>query len=68
MNYKIRLTLLFVILFAILIPALCFAGQFKVTRVYYGDTVKAADHAIEIKVRLVGIDAPETWKKKREPG
>jgi endonuclease YncB( thermonuclease family) len=33
-----------------------------------GDTVKAAGHDIEIKVRLVGIDAPETSKRKRDPG
>ena len=35
---------------------------------YDGDTVKAVGHDIEIKVRLVGIDAPETGKKKRDPG
>ena len=45
-----------------------FAGQFKVVRVYDGDTVKAVGHDIEIKVRLVGIDAPETSKNKRDPG
>ena len=44
------------------------AGQFKVTRVYDGDTVKAKDKSIEIMVRLVGIDAPETSRKKHEPG
>ena len=37
-------------------------------RVYDGDTIKAVGHDIEIKVRLVGIDAPETSKKKRDPG
>jgi micrococcal nuclease len=52
----------------LLIPAKSSAGQFKVTRVYDGDTVKAEGHDIEIKVRLVGIDAPETSKKKHEPG
>jgi len=31
------------------------AGQFKVTRVYDGDTFKATGHDIEIRVRLVGI-------------
>lgn len=36
------------------------AGQFKIVRVYDGVTVKAIDHDIEIKVRLIGIDAPET--------
>jgi len=44
------------------------AGQFKVTRVYDGDTFKASGHDIEIKVRLVGIDTPETKKKKNKPG
>ena len=54
--------------FLLLLPTLCLAGEFKVTRVYDGDTLKAAGHDIEIKVRLVGIDAPETSRKKREPG
>jgi hypothetical protein len=40
-------------------PTFAFAGQFKV-----GCTT--AGHDIEIKVRLVGIDAPETSKKKRQ--
>ncbi len=44
------------------------AGQFKVTRVYDGDTLKATGHDIEIKVRLVGIDCPETKKRKNKPG
>ncbi len=44
------------------------AGQFKVTRVYDGDTLKASGHDIEIKVRLVGIDTPETKKRKNKPG
>jgi micrococcal nuclease len=49
-------------------PALSSAGQFKVVRVYDGDTVKAVGHDITIKVRLVGIDAPETAHGKRKPG
>ncbi len=44
------------------------AGEFKVVRVCDGDTFKAQSHDIEIKVRLMGIDAPETSKKKGEPG
>jgi len=32
-------------------------GEFKVTKVYDGDTVKAEGHDITIKIRLVGIDA-----------
>jgi micrococcal nuclease len=52
----------------LILPTLSLAGQFTVTRVYDGDTIKANGHDIEIKVRLVGIDAPETSKKKRDPG
>ena len=63
--FKIILTL---IAFILILPALSLAGQFKVTRIYDGDTVKAKGHDIEIKVRLVGIDTPETSKRKREQG
>ena len=56
------------ILFLLLTCTTSLAGQFKVTRAYDGDTIKAKGHDIEIKVRLVGIDAPETSKKKRQPG
>ena len=51
-----------------LYSALSSAGQFKVVRVYDGDTVEAVGHDITIKVRLVGIDAPETAHGKRKPG
>jgi endonuclease YncB( thermonuclease family) len=65
-NYlKITLSL---ILLLFLFPTLSLAAQFKVTRVYDGDTIKAQGHDIEIKVRLLGIDAPETSRKKREQG
>lgn len=43
------------------------ARQFKVVQVFDGDTVKAVGHDIEIKVRLVCIDAPQRSKKKRDP-
>ena len=56
------------IFFLLSFPTLSLAGQFKVTRVCDGDTVKALGHDIEIMVRLVGIDAPETSRKKMEPG
>ena len=49
-------------------PTISSAGLFKIVRVYDGDTIKAVGHDIEIKVRLVGIDAPETSKGKRRPG
>ena len=44
------------------------AGQFEVVRVYDGKTLRAIGHEIEIKVRLVGIDPPETKKGKRQEG
>ena len=44
------------------------ATDYKVTRVYDGDTVLCKQGSVSIKVRLVGIDAPETSKKKGEPG
>ena len=59
----------FAILIVLLtIPASAFSGQFKIIKIYDGDTVKAAGHGVEIKVRLAGIDAPETKKGKRKPG
>jgi endonuclease YncB( thermonuclease family) len=64
---KLRYSSLFILLF-ICIPVATFAGQFKVTRVYDGDTFRAVGHDIEIKVRLAGIDAPEMSRKKNESG
>jgi len=58
----------FLTTFLLLLPTLSLAGQFKVTRVYDGDTIKAEGHDITIKVRLVGIDSPETSKKSRQQG
>ena len=37
-------------------------GRFTVTRIYDGDSFKAVGHNITIKVRIIGIDAPETGK------
>lgn len=36
------------------------AGQFRVTRVHDGETIRAEGHGIEIVVRLAGIEAPAT--------
>ena len=55
-------------LFLLIFTSVSLAGQFKITRVYDGDTVKAQGNEIEIMVRLVGIDAPETSRKKGKPG
>ena len=66
----IRPSKIFCILIAlyIILPSASIAGQFTVIRVYDGDTIKSKGHDIDIKVRLVGIDAPETSRKKRAPG
>ena len=53
----------------LLVTANSLAGQFKVNRVTDGDTIKVSGNGeSKITVRLVGIDAPETSKKKNEPG
>ena len=48
----------------LILPDLSIAEQLRVVRVTDGDTVKARIDGKEIIVRLVGIDAPETSKKK----
>jgi len=45
-----------------------FADQLKVTRVTDVDTIKVVRNGTEMTIRLVGIDAFETSKKKKEPG
>ena len=55
------------ILFLSAIPTLCLAGEFRVTRVYDGDTVKAGTPDIIIYIMLVGIDAPEISNRADQP-
>jgi micrococcal nuclease len=57
-----------IVLILLFLPAISFAGQFKVTRVTDGDTIKVTGNGSKITIRLVGIDAPETSKKKHETG
>ena len=57
-----------VVVFMLAVSSNSLAGQFKVTRVTDGDTVKVAGKGENITIRLVGIDAPETSKKKNQPG
>ena len=57
-----------IVVFLLTISASALAGQFSVTRVTDGDTVKVAGNDEKMTIRLVGIDAPETSKKKNEPG
>ena len=60
---------LFIFLSILFLPTLSLAGEFKVTRVYDGDKIlDVRDHTVIRKVRLVGIDAPETSQKKYRPG
>jgi endonuclease YncB( thermonuclease family) len=68
MNAMKRLSRIFPIVIFIAMPAICFAGQFKVTRVIDGDTIKVTGNGSKVTVRMVGIDAPETSKKKNQPG
>lgn len=39
--------------------------QFQVIKVYDGDSLKLSDNNIELIVRLIGIDAPETAHKRK---
>ncbi|NVM23439.1 MAG: thermonuclease family protein [Desulfobacterales bacterium] len=58
----------FLVIFQLVLAGTAQAGEFKVVRVYDGDRFKAQGHDIEIKVRLIGIDAPEVSEKKGAPG
>ena len=63
-----RILGIIVVLFLLTFSASSLAGQFRVTRVTDGDTVKVAGNDEKMTIRLVGIDAPETSKKKNQPG
>jgi len=63
MNRYLRIVLILLVL-----PTISIAGQFKTTRVTDGDTIKVSGDGSKITIRLVGIDAPETSKKKNQPG
>ncbi len=41
------------------LPSFSLAGQYKVTKVFDGNTVKVSGQGKTLRVRLVGIDAPE---------
>jgi endonuclease YncB( thermonuclease family) len=57
-----------VVVFLLAVSVNSLAGQFKVTRVTDGDTIKISGNGSTVTVRLVGIDAPEASKKKNQPG
>jgi len=50
------------------LPIPSVAGQFTVTKVYDGDTIKAQGHDIIIYVLLAGIDAPEIAFQEQQQG
>ena len=60
MNAMRRLSQIIPITIFVAIPAICFAGQFKVVRVTDGDTIKVVNDGKASIIRLVGIDTPET--------
>ena len=66
--FTIDILLIAICLSIFVFPGGVLAGKFTVVRVYDGDRFKAVGHDIEIKVRLAGIDSPETKKKKRAAG
>ena len=68
MNAMKRLSQIIPITIFIAIPAICFASQLRVVRVTDGDTIKVVNNGKSSIIRLVGIDAPETSKKKNQPG
>ena len=49
-------------------PGIPWAQQFRVIKVYDGDTIKVTQGNTKIIVRLVGVDAPEVWKDVRYTG
>jgi micrococcal nuclease len=49
-------------------PCQVLAGQYQVTHVIDGDTIKLDDGTKKIPVRLIGIDAPETPTRKNQTG
>jgi endonuclease YncB( thermonuclease family) len=65
LNFLIFFAVFYILLF---LPLLIFAGQFKVARVYDGDTIQIIENGNQIIIHLVGIDAPEISHKKHLPG
>ena len=62
-----RTKVLPLVIFLLVLATAAHAGEFKVTRVYDGDTIQAVGHDVEIKVKLINIDAPEISHKRGQP-
>ena len=70
-NGDSRKRILFFVTLAILflaLPGYSHGGQFKVIRIEDGDTLVVQGHDIFVKVKLIAVDAPETSRKKGDPG
>ena len=68
MGGTVILKIIFFLLLTPLFPSVLLAGQFTVTHIHDGDTIGVGGRGIELKVRLVGIDAPETSNGQRNVG
>ena len=63
MSVTVRQKVIFLIVFLLASVNTAQAGEFKVAKIYDGDSFAAIGHDIEIKVTLMAIDAPEMGKK-----
>jgi len=64
----IPLKVIFFLILLLVLPDLSNAGQCTVIQVYDGDTIRVMEKGKEVKVRLVGVDSPETYKGENKPG
>jgi len=64
LNLKLRLMLTFFILLTLAFPSQAYERA-KVLSIVDGDTVKVIYHKKEESIRLIGIDAPESWPNKK---
>jgi endonuclease YncB( thermonuclease family) len=62
---SVAVVLTFALLMCLTLSA---AGQYKIVRVTDGDTIEIINNGKTTTIRLVGIDAPEKFKKKIEAG
>jgi micrococcal nuclease len=64
---KLVKIIFFMIVCLLALPTLSLGGEFKVTKIYDGDTIMAEGHDIIIYVLLAGIDAPEIASREDQP-
>jgi len=68
MRLSLKILFILIIQFLLLIPTLSTAESFTVTYVDDGDTIICENSDMTIRVRLAGIDAPETARDKKDEG